>query len=67
MQAALRDRPQPDFPVPDGIAFVRIDPKDGRPTDSLDQGVVEPFKMENQPVADAAGKPKVEVRDLFSE
>jgi penicillin-binding protein 1A len=67
MQAALRDRPQPDFPVPDGIAFVRIDPKDGTPTDSLDQGVVEPFKVENQPVAEAAGKPKVEVRDLFSE
>jgi penicillin-binding protein 1A len=67
MQAALRDRPQPDFPIPDGIAFVRIDPKDGKPTESLDQGVVEPFKVENQPSAGASDKPKVEVQDLFSE
>jgi penicillin-binding protein 1A len=67
MQAALRERPQPEFPVPDGIAFVRIDPRDGKPTDSLDQGVVEPFKIENQPVAETSGKPRVEVQDLFSE
>jgi len=68
MQSALRDRPQPEFPVPDGIAFVRIDPRDGKVSDSLDQGVVEPFKVENQPVAtDAPGKARVEVQDLFAE
>ncbi len=67
MQAALRGRPQPDFPVPAGIAFVRIDPRDGAPTARLDQGVLEPFKVESQPVVDRAGKPKVEVKDLFSE
>ncbi|MBI5068983.1 MAG: PBP1A family penicillin-binding protein [Deltaproteobacteria bacterium] len=68
MQAALRDRPQPEFPVPDGITFVRIDPRDGKVTDSLDQGVVEPFKVENQPAAaDAPGRPRLEVRDLFTE
>src|SRR5574342_656646 len=67
MQAALRGRPQPDFPVPAGIAFVRIDPRSGAPTASLDQGVLEPFKVESQPVVDPAGKPKVEVKDLFSE
>jgi hypothetical protein len=53
--------------VPDGIAFVRIDPATGRVSDSLDQGVVEPFKAENQPAAEAADKPRIEVRDLFGE
>ena len=67
MQAALRDRPEPEFPIPAGIAFVRIDPATGRPVDGLDQGVVEPFKTEAQPVAEDAGKPRIELRDLFGE
>jgi penicillin-binding protein 1A len=66
MRAALRDRPQPDFPIPDGIAFVRIEPSTGKV--SVDgHGVVEPFKAENQPVASAPDKPTVEVQDLFSQ
>ncbi len=67
MQAALRDRPEPEFPVPAGIAFVRIDPATGRPVEGLDQGVVEPFKAEAQPVAEDADKPRIEMRDLFGE
>jgi penicillin-binding protein 1A len=66
MRDALRERPQPDFPIPDGVAFVRIDPATGKVAEGL-QGVVEPFKAENQPVAAAPGQPKVEVQDLFSQ
>ncbi len=66
MRAALRDRPQPEFPIPDGVAFVRIDPATGKVADG-GQGVVEPFKVENQPVAAAPGQSKVEVQDLFSQ
>jgi penicillin-binding protein 1A len=68
MQGALRDRPQPDFPVPDGIALVRIDPSTGKlvPPDAP-RGVEEPFKIENQPLENAPDKPKVEVQDLFSQ
>jgi penicillin-binding protein 1A len=66
MRGALEDRPQDEFPVPDGIAFVRIDPATGKvSTDG--RGVVEPFKVENQPVAQPADKPRVEVQDLFSQ
>jgi penicillin-binding protein 1A len=67
MRSALGDRPQPDFPIPDGIAFVRIDPATGKVSED-GRGVVEPFKIENQPVATApADKPRVEVQDLFSQ
>jgi penicillin-binding protein 1A len=66
MRGALEARPQPDFPVPDGIAFVRIDPASGKiATDG--RGVVEPFKVESQPVAQRPDKPAVEVQDLFSQ
>jgi penicillin-binding protein 1A len=67
MQAALRERPQPQFPVPDGIVLVRIDPATGRVVEGAGQGVEEPFKIESQPAAAAAGQPRLEVRELFSE
>ncbi|HET7755389.1 MAG TPA: penicillin-binding transpeptidase domain-containing protein, partial [Anaeromyxobacteraceae bacterium] len=65
MQGALRQRPQPEFPVPDGIVTVRIDPRTGRPVE--EGGVPEPFKAENLPADREAERPTVEVRDLFSE
>ncbi len=65
MRAALGERPQPDFPVPDGIAFVRIDPATGRKVES--GGVLEPFKVENQPLDVPAGGPRVELQDLFNQ
>ena len=64
MQAALRARPQPDFPVPEGIAFVRVDPATGKKSDT---GVTEPFKVENQPLDAAPDRPRVEVQDLFNQ
>ncbi len=68
MQAALRDRPEPDFPVPQGIAMVRIDPETGKPSPAFDRkGVVEPFIEGTEPKLDAPDKPKVEVQDLFSQ
>jgi penicillin-binding protein 1A len=65
MQGALRERPQPDFPTPDGIVVVHIDPRTGVPLE--EGGVPEPYKVENPPVDRSAERPTVEVRDLFSE
>jgi penicillin-binding protein 1A len=65
MQAALRERPQPEFPVPDGVVLVAIDPRTGKP--SPGGGVPEPFKAESQPVETAADRPRVELQDLFGE
>ncbi len=71
MKAALRDRPQPDFPVPDGIELVEIDPGTGKLAAEGGKSVLEPFKAESRPLEEpeggAHGKPKVEVQDLFSE
>src|SRR5512137_1203207 len=70
MQAALRDRPQPDFPVPEGITFVRIDPRTGEAVEPFEPGVLEPYLEGNAPVVRApgeAGASRVDVHDLFSE
>jgi penicillin-binding protein 1A len=70
MEAALRDRPQPDFPVPEGIVFTRIDPKTGEAVQPFAPGVLEPYLEGTAPIAGAEGEtgsPKVEVRDLFSQ
>jgi penicillin-binding protein 1A len=66
MQGALRQRPQPEFPVPDGIVVVQIDPRTGEPLE--EGGVPEPFKAENPPAAARTeDRPSVDVRDLFGE
>ena len=67
MQKALGPRPQPDFPVPDGIALVSIDPATGRRAEAGGRSVVEPFKVENQPTDATADRPRIEVQDLFSQ
>jgi penicillin-binding protein 1A len=70
MQAALRDRPQPDFPVPEGIVFARIDPKTGAAVPPFAPGVLEPYLDGTAPVPQAeedVGSSKVDVRDLFGQ
>ena len=70
MQAALRDRPQPDFPVPEGITFVRIDPKTGEAVEPFEAGVLEPYVEGTEPIPLAPGEPgatKVDVHDLFAQ
>jgi penicillin-binding protein 1A len=70
MEAALRDRPQPPFPVPEGIVFARIDPKDGKALPPFaNAGVLEPYLegTEPQPEGPEAKGPRVEVHDLFSQ
>jgi penicillin-binding protein 1A len=70
MQAALRDRPQPDFPIPEGIAFVRIDPKTGLPVPAFADGVLEPYLEGSAPLPPAEGDAeasKVDVRDIFTQ
>jgi penicillin-binding protein 1A len=70
MEASLRDRPQPDFPIPEGITFVRIDPRTGEAVEPFGPGVLEPYLEGTEPVPLApgeAGATKVDVHDLFSE
>ncbi len=70
MQAALRDRPQPDFPIPEGIVFVRIDPKTGVAVEPFEPGVLEPYLEGTAPAPrppGEAGSTRVDVHDLFSE
>jgi len=67
MQGALRDRPQPDFPVPDGIDFVAIDPSTGKVAEDSERAVLEPFKTETKPEPERPEKAKVEVEDLFEQ
>ena len=70
MQSALRDRPQPEFAVPDGIEFVAIDPATGKLATEPARAVIEPFKSESKPIdleAESPGKPRVEVQDLFGQ
>jgi hypothetical protein len=65
MEGALGARPQPEFPLPQGVVLVPIDPKTGKPTP---EGIPEPFKEEAQPVAEApADRPRVDLQDLFGE
>jgi penicillin-binding protein 1A len=67
MQGALRARPQPEFPVPDGIEFVRIDPASGKVVPAEERGVLEPFKVENKPVENPPDQPRVEVPEFFGQ
>jgi penicillin-binding protein 1A len=68
MQLALRERPQPDFPVPEGIVMVRMDPQTGRAVEPFDaRGVVEPFLQGTEPLVQVEEKPRVEVQDLFGQ
>ena len=70
MQAALHDRPQPEFAIPDGVTFVRIDPKTGEAVGPFQPGVLEPYLEGTEPaplVPGEEGTTKVDVRDLFSE
>ena len=70
MQAALRDRPQPDFPIPDGIVFFRMDPATGEEVAPFGAGVLEPFLEGTGPRRPGVPEPggsRVGVRDLFAE
>ena len=71
MKGALRARPQPEFPVPDGVELVPMDPDTGKLARPGGKSVLEPFKVESKPAEEpeggAPGKPKVEVQDLFNE
>ena len=68
MQRALHERPEPEFPVPEGIVMVRIDPQTGKATAPFDRkGVVEPFVEGTEPVLETPDKAKLEVQDLFAQ
>jgi len=67
MQQALRNRPQPEFPVPEGVVFAAIDPDTGQPAPPEKRNAVQmPFKQGLEPAATLpeAAK-KTEERDFF--
>ncbi len=50
MQTALADKPVPDFPVPEGVVFVRIDPRTGlRALPNNGRAILECFKQGTEP------------------
>jgi penicillin-binding protein 1A len=68
MSNALRGRPQPDFPVPEGIVFAAIDPETGQAAPpEKKNAVLEPFKLGTEPsaAAKAATTKTEEARDFF--
>ena len=71
MQAAVRDRPQPSFPIPEGISFQRVDLKTGKAVAEFEhEGILEPYLAGTQPQpesVEAREQPKVEVRDIFAQ
>lgn len=68
MQRALHERRQPQFPVPEGIVMIAIDPETGKAASSADRKrVVEPFIEGTQPRSEKPGKATLEVQDLFAQ
>jgi len=67
MSSALRGRPQPDFPVPEGIVFAAIDPETGQAAPPEKRNaVLEPFKQGTEPSAATRATTKTEeARDFF--
>ncbi|NWF92355.1 MAG: PBP1A family penicillin-binding protein [Syntrophaceae bacterium] len=64
MSKILKERPIREFPVPEGIEFVRVDPKTGQPT-SEKEGTLECFKEGTAPPADKAFQPLKISTDFF--
>jgi penicillin-binding protein 1A len=63
--AALKGHPQTDFPVPEGVSYVVIDPKTGQRSET---GVSQPFRAGTEPGSDDAVDPAahpVPAGDLF--
>ena len=68
MQAALRDRPQPHFPIPEGVVFQRVDPATGKALAPFATGgILQPFVAGTEPQPEATDQPRVEVKDLFAQ
>lgn len=68
MQRALHERRQPQFPVPEGIVMVPIDPGTGKAVSSADRKhVFEPFVEGTQPLVEKPGKASLGVQDLFAQ
>ena len=72
MQTALADKPVSDFPVPEGVVFVNIDPRTGlRALPNCGRAILECFKQGTEPraftmVAEAPAPPSVgETRSDF--
>lgn len=69
MAKSLKGVPEATFPVPDGIAVMKINPQSGLPVPEGEEGVAEYFYQENVPSAQVGGgmgestKPAEEVKD----
>jgi penicillin-binding protein 1A len=59
MSKVLKDRPVKDFPIPEGLEFIKIDPRTGQPTPG-DETILECFREGTEPIrkASAGLKPR---------
>jgi penicillin-binding protein 1A len=68
MQEALSKRPQPDFDVPEGITFVRIDPNTGlRARPGSPSSVMEAFRHDDCPTEFGPSEDMAQPGQLFKE
>ena len=58
MKEALKDQPETDFPVPDGVVFRMVDSKSGElATDGTADAIVEAFVEGTEPLGQTASRP----------
>ncbi|MBN2208533.1 MAG: PBP1A family penicillin-binding protein [Candidatus Coatesbacteria bacterium] len=59
MKDALKDQPETDFPVPNGVVFRMVDSKTGElATDQTPDAIIEAFVQGVEPLAQAASRPQ---------
>jgi penicillin-binding protein 1A len=64
MEKALQKTPVESFPVPQGIAFVKVNAQTGKPAGSLEKGINEAF-LEGATPKERAGGMNEDKEDLF--
>jgi penicillin-binding protein 1A len=68
MGRALNGRNEPNFPVPDGIVTVPIDPQTGKLATATGHGIPEPFKLGTEPTdTPSPTQPSVDNQELFNQ
>ena len=65
MEKVLQDKPAETFPVPDGIVFVKVDHKTGRPTKASGAGTIYECFLDNVLPGDKPEGETLDKEDLF--
>jgi penicillin-binding protein 1A len=64
MSKILKDKPITDFSIPEGIEFIRVDPKTGKPS-SKSSAILECFKEGTYPFSNLSSKQKNNIQKSF--